>query len=328
MFEPRSASSCRRVFQDDFAKAFASADEVLIAPVFRSTLPGGGAAVGAGARSRPERGGPARPRGRLHRRHRRGNRPGAPRRRSRSCSCPTAGSAASTTNFFRRSGECPPALRLAGDSALVVEFEETLDAGVNASRRSLWLTIVRAARLAGVRDVVPAFHSLTVYFDPLRRGRDAAVRDGFGRAPRRPSSRQPTATMSGSFAFRSAIRRRGRSRPAGRGGIRGHARRRSGRPFTARGTYRVFMLGFVPGFAYLAPVDDRIAMPRLDTPRDESTRGFGRHRGPADGDLSWRDAGRLAPHRTDGFRPFDLSRGEPFLFKAGDRVQFHAEVCR
>jgi UDP-N-acetylmuramate: L-alanyl-gamma-D-glutamyl-meso-diaminopimelate ligase len=39
VFEPRSASSCRRVFQDDFARAFGPADEVVIAPVFRSTLP-------------------------------------------------------------------------------------------------------------------------------------------------------------------------------------------------------------------------------------------------------------------------------------------------
>jgi UDP-N-acetylmuramate: L-alanyl-gamma-D-glutamyl-meso-diaminopimelate ligase len=39
VFEPRSASSCRRVFQQDFANAFAAADEVIIAPVFRSTLP-------------------------------------------------------------------------------------------------------------------------------------------------------------------------------------------------------------------------------------------------------------------------------------------------
>jgi UDP-N-acetylmuramate: L-alanyl-gamma-D-glutamyl-meso-diaminopimelate ligase len=39
VFEPRSASSCRRVFQDDFARAFAAADEVLVAPVFRSKLP-------------------------------------------------------------------------------------------------------------------------------------------------------------------------------------------------------------------------------------------------------------------------------------------------
>ena len=39
IFEPRSASSCRRVFQDAFAEAFAGADEVVVAPVFRSSLP-------------------------------------------------------------------------------------------------------------------------------------------------------------------------------------------------------------------------------------------------------------------------------------------------
>jgi UDP-N-acetylmuramate: L-alanyl-gamma-D-glutamyl-meso-diaminopimelate ligase len=39
VFEPRSASSCRRVFQDDYARAFAGADQVLIAPIFRSKLP-------------------------------------------------------------------------------------------------------------------------------------------------------------------------------------------------------------------------------------------------------------------------------------------------
>ncbi len=39
VFEPRSASSCRAVFQDDFARAFAGADEVILAPVFRSSLP-------------------------------------------------------------------------------------------------------------------------------------------------------------------------------------------------------------------------------------------------------------------------------------------------
>jgi UDP-N-acetylmuramate: L-alanyl-gamma-D-glutamyl-meso-diaminopimelate ligase len=39
VFEPRSASSCRRVFQDAFAHAFGAADEVIIAAVFRSSLP-------------------------------------------------------------------------------------------------------------------------------------------------------------------------------------------------------------------------------------------------------------------------------------------------
>jgi UDP-N-acetylmuramate: L-alanyl-gamma-D-glutamyl-meso-diaminopimelate ligase len=39
IFEPRSASSCRRVFQADFARAFQGADQVVIASVFRSSLP-------------------------------------------------------------------------------------------------------------------------------------------------------------------------------------------------------------------------------------------------------------------------------------------------
>jgi UDP-N-acetylmuramate: L-alanyl-gamma-D-glutamyl-meso-diaminopimelate ligase len=39
IFEPRSASSSRRVFQQDFARAFGPADEVIIAPVFRTNLP-------------------------------------------------------------------------------------------------------------------------------------------------------------------------------------------------------------------------------------------------------------------------------------------------
>jgi UDP-N-acetylmuramate: L-alanyl-gamma-D-glutamyl-meso-diaminopimelate ligase len=38
VFEPRSASSCRRIFQDDFARAFGQADQVVIASVFRANL--------------------------------------------------------------------------------------------------------------------------------------------------------------------------------------------------------------------------------------------------------------------------------------------------
>jgi UDP-N-acetylmuramate: L-alanyl-gamma-D-glutamyl-meso-diaminopimelate ligase len=39
IFEPRSATSCRRVFQSDFARAFGAADRVLLPAVFRSNLP-------------------------------------------------------------------------------------------------------------------------------------------------------------------------------------------------------------------------------------------------------------------------------------------------
>jgi UDP-N-acetylmuramate: L-alanyl-gamma-D-glutamyl-meso-diaminopimelate ligase len=41
IFEPRSATSCRRIFQSDFARALAKADRVILPAVFRSTLPEG-----------------------------------------------------------------------------------------------------------------------------------------------------------------------------------------------------------------------------------------------------------------------------------------------
>jgi UDP-N-acetylmuramate: L-alanyl-gamma-D-glutamyl-meso-diaminopimelate ligase len=39
IFEPRSATACRRVFQREFSEALSFADKVVVAPVYRSTLP-------------------------------------------------------------------------------------------------------------------------------------------------------------------------------------------------------------------------------------------------------------------------------------------------
>ena len=60
-----------------------------------------------------------------------------------------------------------PRLAAVGDAALRVEFENRVDAAVNARAVAL-AQVVEAARVAGVHDVVPAYRSVTVYFDPLR----------------------------------------------------------------------------------------------------------------------------------------------------------------
>jgi inhibitor of KinA len=87
--------------------------------------------------------------------------------------------------------------------------------------------------------------------------------------------------------------------------------------------YRVFMLGFLPGFAYLGLVHPRIATPRLTTPRTRVPRGSvgiaGLQTGiyPADTPGGWQIVGRTP------MRPFDDRRDEPFLFAAGDAVEFY-----
>ena len=55
----------------------------------------------------------------------------------------------------------------AGDSVVIVELENRIDEAVNAQAIRLAAS-VEAARIAGVRDVVPTYRTVAVYFDPLR----------------------------------------------------------------------------------------------------------------------------------------------------------------
>jgi KipI family sensor histidine kinase inhibitor len=88
--------------------------------------------------------------------------------------------------------------------------------------------------------------------------------------------------------------------------------------------YRVYMLGFLPGFAYLGSVDPRIAMPRLGTPRLRVPAGSvgiaGAQTGiyPSEMPGGWRIIGRTS------IKLFDPTRDEPSMLKAGDRVKFVA----
>jgi inhibitor of KinA len=87
-------------------------------------------------------------------------------------------------------------------------------------------------------------------------------------------------------------------------------------------TYRVYLVGFVPGFAYMAEVDPRIAAPRRPTPRTAVPAGSVAIAGGQTGTYpdvtpgGWNIIGRTP------MRPFDAARPEPSLFKAGDRVRF------
>ena len=60
-----------------------------------------------------------------------------------------------------------PRVVLAGDSAIVAEFEERIGQDVNDIVVACAGAIAER-QLPGVRDIVPTFRSVTVYFDPLR----------------------------------------------------------------------------------------------------------------------------------------------------------------
>jgi inhibitor of KinA len=207
----------------------------------------------------------------------------------------------------------------AGDSAIVVEFEERIDPAVNARTISAAEAIERAG-IAGVRDVVPTYRSVAVYFDPLRTDYDrllAEVQEHAERPPAPAAATKPPLRIpvcyGGEFGpdLAAVAEFGGMSETEA---IRIHT-----------GTlYRVFMLGFVPGFAYMGIVDARIAVPRHASPRVRVPSGAvgiaGVQTGiyPAETPGGWQLIGRTPA------KPFDPARPDPFLLKAGDAVQFYA----
>ena len=206
----------------------------------------------------------------------------------------------------------------AGDSALIVEFEERIDPAVNAKTIAC-AEAIQSAAISGVRDIVPTYRSVAVYFDPLRTDTDALVEriahDAEASVPAEHSSRAPIripVCYGGDLCPDLAHVAASANQPEEEV-VRLHS----------SAIYRVFMLGFVPGFAYLGLVDQRIAMPRHATPRVRVPVGSigiaGVQTGiyPAETPGGWQLIGRTP------VKPFDPARADPFLMKAGDAVQFY-----
>ena len=86
--------------------------------------------------------------------------------------------------------------------------------------------------------------------------------------------------------------------------------------------YRIYMIGFAPGFAYLGGLPEILHTPRLPKPRQNipaGAIGIGGQQGNINsvaGPSGWRFIG-WTPVRS-----FDPARPEPFLFRAGDRIRF------
>jgi len=207
-----------------------------------------------------------------------------------------------------------PLLRFAsaGDAAVLVTLGEALSREVNERAQAL---AARLQPLPGLREIIPAYASLLIHYDPAQMG-EAEVRHHVQEEIERLELSRP-------------MERRRVVIPVRYDGpdldfVAAH----SGLPreavveLHAAVEYHVYMLGFTPGFAYLGDVDERIAAPRLATPRLKVAAGAvglaGRQTGiyPTESPGGWRILGHTP------LRLFDLSRPDPFLLGPGDRVKF------
>ena len=169
----------------------------------------------------------------------------------------------------------------AGDSAVIVEFEERIDAEVNAKVVAV-AEAIEAERIAGVRDVVPTFRSVAIYFDPLRTDFDLLHE----RLERAAANARPEATMAREPITDSCMLRGGVRTGSRRGcAICRDDRRRGHHPACRTGVSRVHAR-FRAGVCIHG---NRRSENRRTAPfhsASESPCGLGWHRGRPDRDLS------------------------------------------
>lgn len=89
-------------------------------------------------------------------------------------------------------------------------------------------------------------------------------------------------------------------------------------------TYRVFMLGFLPGFAYMGIVDDSISIPRRPAPRINVTAGSIGIAGLQTGIYPLDSPGGWNIIATTPMRLFNAAKSPPVVLQAGDNVRFYA----
>ena len=205
-----------------------------------------------------------------------------------------------------------------GDTLLLVEFEQTIDPTVN--ERVIVLSKRLQRRLGHlVRDIVPSYCSVGIHFDPLSTDL-AALERVVGEESRLVDQQASPPTGA---PIEIDVRYGGSDGPdleavaQWAGCSREEVIERH-----AGQIYRVYMLGFVPGFCYMGRVDRRIAAPRRSVPRDRVPAGSVGIAGEQTGVYpivtpgGWQLIGRTSVVM------FDPSREDPSLLHPGDLVRF------
>lgn len=208
------------------------------------------------------------------------------------------------------------------DRALVVELGDEISRPLLARVAALDAAILaelEGGRLEGVVETVPSYRSLAILYDPLRTTRAALERriSPLVDAPAAAHAARPARTWTLPVLY---------------GGERGPD---LGEVAAARGltasqvvalhseaTYDVYVLGFLPGFAYMGDVAEELRLPRREEPRTRVASGSVAIAGRQTAIYPWESPGGWHLLGRCPIPLFDPRRRRPALLAPADRVRF------
>lgn len=218
----------------------------------------------------------------------------------------------------------PPRLLALGDSAWTLEFGRTIDPAINARVMDLADRVAQARRtdplLAGVVDVVPTFRSLTVHYDPGTSDASALGAQLLAWAEHAQGHTQSGRLWHLPVCF-DADGAPDLPRLAEAKGLTcaDVVQRFLATPF------RVYMLGFQPGFAYMGGLPAALHLPRLSEPRAKVPAQSVAVAGGMCCIYPWESPGGWHLIGRTPVRLFDLQHADqPAMLAAGDSVRWYA----
>jgi inhibitor of KinA len=215
----------------------------------------------------------------------------------------------------------PLAIVPLGDLAAYVEFAATLDMEVNGFVQRLAVAL-HARGAPFIRDVVPALGGLALHFDPEFEGNcvelaaglvELCMKDGVPRAQDVLRTVQVPVCYDPEFApdLEEVAKKTSLSLA-------------EVLELHTAAEYRVLMMGFAPGHAYMGGLDAKLAVPRRATPRPVVPAGSVAIANEQTVVYPYAISGGWSVIGRTPLAVFDPERQEPSLFASGDRVRFRA----
>jgi inhibitor of KinA len=213
-----------------------------------------------------------------------------------------------------------------GDNAITIEFGNQIDVGINAKVLSYYNNLQQDP-LPGMLEVVPAYSSLTIYYKTADIRRNIPANSTAYTWIKELVKKRLAVTLQITeraarqikipVCYDQEMAPDTEALAAARGLSADEVKE-----IHCSKIYRVYMLGFLPGFAYMGQVDERIEMPRKPKPQHTLAGSVG---------IAGRQTGIYPLHSPGGWsiigrtplKLFEMHKEDPTLLQAGDAVEFY-----